>query len=329
MKTETFPVVIPTLNRYNHFVNCVESLSRCYLALETELVVGVDYPPSEKYVEGFNQICNFIPSIKGFGKVTVFYHKHNLGPVGNLRFLKDYCFSKYDALIITEDDNVFAPCFLDFMNKALCLYSEDERILSVSGYSPIGVKNSSGYTAYLSKDNNGWGLGLWKSKEKKLCGLLCDDSYFKSVLRSPLKGLKILKTYPMLYLMLHIMVRDGENWGDAKRATVNIIENKFQVRPICSLVRNEGFDGSGVNCSSQPLAQSELVMNETFDMRLFDNGNDCYDSDALYEQMLPTDDKAERDKLLKRVRKSYFDNINPLKYYHIGRKFRSLFKITK
>ena len=61
-----YPVIIPTLNRYEHFKNCVESLSNNLYANETELVVGLDYPPSEKYIDGWKKIKDYIPSIKGF-----------------------------------------------------------------------------------------------------------------------------------------------------------------------------------------------------------------------------------------------------------------------
>ena len=47
-----YPVIIYTLNRYEHFRRCVESLARNTHAEQTELVIGLDYPPSEKYVEG-------------------------------------------------------------------------------------------------------------------------------------------------------------------------------------------------------------------------------------------------------------------------------------
>ena len=40
-----YPVVIPALNRYEHFKNCVESLAKNTLTGETELIIALDYPP--------------------------------------------------------------------------------------------------------------------------------------------------------------------------------------------------------------------------------------------------------------------------------------------
>ena len=44
------PVIIVTLNRYEHFKRCLDSLEKCTGANKTDVYVGLDYPPSEKYV---------------------------------------------------------------------------------------------------------------------------------------------------------------------------------------------------------------------------------------------------------------------------------------
>ena len=109
-----YPVIIITLNRYKHFRRCVETLAMNTHADQTELVIGLDYPPNEKYVEGYHQIKVFVPQISGFRKVTVFERSENLGPDQNYADLLNYCYNHYDAAIFTEDDNEFSPCFLDF-----------------------------------------------------------------------------------------------------------------------------------------------------------------------------------------------------------------------
>ena len=42
------PVIITTLNRHEHFRQCLESLERCTDADKTNVYVALDYPPSEK-----------------------------------------------------------------------------------------------------------------------------------------------------------------------------------------------------------------------------------------------------------------------------------------
>lgn len=43
-----YPVLIPTLNRFQHFKECVESLAVCTHADKTELLIGLDYSPDKK-----------------------------------------------------------------------------------------------------------------------------------------------------------------------------------------------------------------------------------------------------------------------------------------
>lgn len=43
------PVCIPTLNRYEHLKELIESLQRNPWAQYTDLFIGLDFPPGEKY----------------------------------------------------------------------------------------------------------------------------------------------------------------------------------------------------------------------------------------------------------------------------------------
>ena len=96
------PVVIPTLNRYEHFRRCLESLERCTGAEKTNIYVGLDYPPSDKYVEGWKKIdCYLAEKEKnnGFNRLIVYRRTHNCGigkPGCNYSQLKDVVKEKYD-----------------------------------------------------------------------------------------------------------------------------------------------------------------------------------------------------------------------------------------
>ena len=266
-----YPVYIPTLNRYEHFRNCVESLARCTHADKTELVVGLDYPPSEKYVEGWKKIKAYLPTLQtlGFGKVTVFEHKENLGQVANPTFLWNYCAEHYSACIVSEDDNVFSPNFLDFMNQALERYADDPKIVSVCGYSQAACECPNVCKSYLSYDACAWGMGMWCNKHRPIVETYQDSGWEDSIIRNPSLVLKILWTYPYLLLMLWRAVKDGRPLlGDMKRTTYNFRYGTWQLRPARSLVRNCGVDGSGLTWGGdiyQELAQQPISKETTFD----------------------------------------------------------------
>ena len=247
-----YPVIIPTLNRYQHFKECVKSLAACTHADKTELVIGLDYPPSEKYVEGWKQIKTYIPTITGFAKVTVFEHDHNLGPAGNSNALEQYVTGKYDAWIYTEDDNVFSPCFLDYMDKCLEKYRNDEKVMAICSYINKNefYKNQNSNTVLrLTGAFNAWGYGIWKHKYEIYKKIIIPD-YREKICNNP-KG--VIKAFNRPELFKNFM-----EWLESKPELnrpcdvtyemTNLVLDKYVIYPTEYIGKNMGFDGSGVNC---------------------------------------------------------------------------------
>jgi len=278
-----YPVYIPTLNRYEHFKACVESLARCTHADKTELVVSLDFPPSEKYVEGWRKIKEYLTTLQtlGFGKVTVFEQTKNLGVNRNNQVVKDYCIAHYGAYIGSEDDNVFAPGFLDFINQAAERYWDDPRVLTVCGYTQPFVESNfvrnggapggrplpcGCGAAYLSPDHCGWGTLLWHHKDPPIEAGYADPNWPRCLLRKPWFVLKFLFMYPIGFVMFWGMVRQGLKYGDLCRTAYNFAHGTYQLRPTKSLVRNCGQDGSGLHCGvNEAAARQEISDAKTFD----------------------------------------------------------------
>ena len=240
-----YPVGIPTLCRYEHFKRCVESLARNTHADKTELVIGLDYPPSDKYREGYEKISKYIDTIEGFAKVTVFRHKENLGAVGNFRYVERYIYSIYDAAIMTEDDNEFAQNFLDYMDKSLSRFKKDPKVLSVSGYCHPDFGYTGEVPVCFSYEVSAWGIGMWRDKQILTTPKEC-QLYFEQFLRNKFLSIKIMRMCPTLFNMLLGVLH--YHLCDAQRGIYNMIEGTTQVRPTKTLVKNWGYDGSGINC---------------------------------------------------------------------------------
>ena len=243
-----YPVYIPTLNRYEHLKRCVESLASNLHADKTELVIGIDYPPSPKYEEGYNRIKEYVKGIKGFGKLTVFEHDHNLGPSENWYYCERYCLDNYDACIGSEDDNEFSPCFLDFMNKALMKYENDESIESISGWSPDYFSKQQEYGCYLYFASNAWGVGRWKSKEIDILNKINGNDFVINSLKKWSLAKEMLLECPKRLNNELDMINENADWGDVKRGCYLQVNHMCQLRPCLSLVRNHGNDGTGLHC---------------------------------------------------------------------------------
>lgn len=299
-----YPVIIPTLNRYEHFKRCVESLSRNTHAEKTELIIGLDYPPSEKYREGYGEICEYVNHISGFKKVTVLKRETNYGAVKNARDLNDYAFKDYDAVIYTEDDNEFSPCFLDFMDKVLNTYKNDIVYSSASGYVHSEYENLSKSKLILTSETNAWGFGKWRDKEKEVLSL----SDFRKMLYSCKFSWKCFKAFPASFNMLISMVSQNKIWGDVMRSNTNALLGHYQIRPNVSLVRNWGYDGSGLHCGKSPL-QNQYQTQTISTAPTYDIGHDMPTVNfkivrANRELMMPKDYQG-RIRFYLRVLKTY------------------------
>lgn len=268
-----YPIIIPTLNRYDHFKECVESLSKNTHADKTELIIGLDYPPNEKYEQGWNAIKEYIPKINGFGKVTVFQHRENLGPAKNTQTLSKYALSKYDAYICTEDDNVFSPCFLDYINKGLDRYKNDYTILAISGYmQPVNFGDiPNGGTVMRLKSYPAWGIGIWKRSRIEIDTVM-PDHYMKYVC-SHRKFLLKMRTHLRSLYQLIFWTKNNPSLNRKCDFTIEcyqIINNKYTIVPINSLVRNMGYDGTGENCgalNNNIFATQQISQEQYFEIR--------------------------------------------------------------
>ncbi len=259
-----YPVIVPTLNRYEHFKNCIDSLSKNMLASETELIIGLDYPPADKYAEGWKKIKCYIPTISGFRKVTCFERSENFGSSKNSLDLEEYALSKYDAYIYTEDDNVFSPYFLQFINDGLEKYKDDDSVYAICGYSyPIDWKTDKDCVLqhqYFSA----WGYGIWKDREERLSKNLTPE-FLSDFCKN--KGVRVdtVNSVQMMPAMLH----DEIQKSDVTRSIYLSVTKKNVLMPTQTLVINKGFDGSGEHCSNvqKAIFDSQRVSSKKLDVQ--------------------------------------------------------------
>lgn len=240
------PVLIPTLNRAVHFKRCIESLSECVDADKTDIFIFLDYPLKATHCQGYEIIKDYLPGIKGFKTVNVIEREKNYGAVDNFFKSMQYVFERYDRLIFSEDDNVFAPSFLKFINKGLDVYEERQDIFSITGYNhPVPIPEWYKHDAYLITAFSAWGVGLWRDKWDKIDWSL--DSY-KIMLSQP-DNFKILNKDYQKYLPQLLRIRDtGVITADGFLFLYLLHNKMYSIYPTKTRVRNQGHDGSGEHC---------------------------------------------------------------------------------
>lgn len=251
------PVCIPTLNRYEHLRKCLESLSRCTGADQTEVYVALDYPPLDKwdkYAPGWEKNREFLHSCgdMGFKKLHVIEREENYGTwlpgdKGNLKvLLNEVIYPKYDGYITTEDDNIFAPNYLMYVNKGLEKFHDDDTILSLTGYRYFFPYQYSENTFIKSFGFNPWGVATWTKKQ------LATPKLTKNWYRLQLSVCNSIKVYRRLGLngLISFWNSCTTRWNgmviDNNIGVYQALTGKWQIFPREFLVKNIGMDGSGV-----------------------------------------------------------------------------------
>lgn len=245
MNSNYAPIIIPTLCRFDHFKRCIDSLAANKIAPETELYIGLDYPPSDKYEEGWRKIKDYIPTITGFKNVVILEATTNLTAQGNIEALKNHIRQRgYDSYIFTEDDNVFSPNFLEYANWGLKEFENDKSIFAVVGFKRVNVdflkNNVYKYPRYVA-----WGFATWFNRVDKMDEFKDFDKLRQMVKSWPLSIVFTKKVYTAVTIIR--MIKKQYVLEDTLPSLLPP-EERFCIYPKVSMVRNEGFDGTGLHC---------------------------------------------------------------------------------
>ena len=256
------PVIIPTLCRFDHFKQCIESLARCTWADKTDVYVGLDYPAKESHWEGYKKIKSYLENASfGFKSFNVFVREKNygFGPNGNIRNLLKTIMERYESFIFSEDDNIFSPNFLVFINKGLQKFKNDKSVLAISGYRHFyPIKKNTNTFFRQNVDFSAWGFGTWSDTFRNFPP--CDYFEKKFSLKNLFNVKRDLGANRALNF-LSFYFNPIQDWFDVPRGIYAYLENMDVVMPVeKSLVRNIGWDGSGEHCAGKnDLAQMHLT----------------------------------------------------------------------
>ncbi len=300
-----YPVVVPTLNRYEHLRRLVDSLAKNTHADKTELIIGLDYPPSDKYVEGYDKIKNWIPSISGFKKITVLTTEKNIGAAKNAQRLLNYAREQgYDGYIFSEDDNEFSPCFLDYINKAMQEYKNISNVMTICGYAHIEYEGHE--SVYLAQEMSAWGYATW-FKKRDLLNLFKSMDSLNHVLNDFHASMKLFRKKPVSLNSLITLVSKKVFFGDYCYTIYCLLNDSYSLFPSLSLVRNWGCDGTGLHCKPEEKNKN----------------NHKISSELLFNlDEIPIEERKEIRQILRKLKtKHWYGNLAILLRYFVWRIF--------
>lgn len=268
------PVLIITLCRYEHFLRCIASLQKNEIAKETDLYIGLDYPAKESHWYGYKKIEKYLDGgIDGFKNVYIIKHQANLGPEKNYTAMREILYREHDCYIYTEDDNVFSPNYLQYMNICMEHFQDDEKVIAVSGYMyPVNMEDINGNILKIATYFSAFGFGIYRKWSEKLDKVINMQTFLK-MYRNVKMMKKLKKASPNQYCNFikgmveytpDLILGDNIRSVDLAWGLYDFFYGYEMVFPTVSKVKNNGYDGTGVNCSAQNTENDREASNQTY-----------------------------------------------------------------
>lgn len=242
------PVVLFVYNRPKHTREALNSLSMCKYASDTKVYIFSDAPKKESAVSDVEKVRAIIRDElwrERFQDVCIIEAEHNKGLANSVISGVSQVINEHGSVIVLEDDNRVANDYLDYMNRALEYYKDDQEIGFIGAYkAPIKIPEDYAHDVFKMGRGSSYSWATWKERWDLVDWKVSDYQEFKHD---------------------HAMRRRFNEYG-ADRATM--LDNqmagridswairfsyamfkhgKYAILPVKTRVENIGFDGTGVH----------------------------------------------------------------------------------
>ena len=260
-KSEYAPIVLFTYSRPIHTQKVLDALSENEEAKESQLYIycdGAKENASSESLTKIEQTRSIVKKETRFKEVIVIEQPKNKGLANSIIDGVTEIINKHGKIIVLEDDLVPSIGFLNYMNTALLLYENENKVSAIHAWcGKINMKITQEQTFFL-KGADCWGWATWR-RNWNLFNYDARDLYNEI-------NTKGLSDYFNLFGSINYMGMlqeqiDGkiDSWAIRWQASM-FLENKLCLHPVNSLIKNIGIDGSGTHCGIGNL-QENIVNN--------------------------------------------------------------------
>lgn len=247
---EYAPIVVFVYKRPDQTQKTIESLMNNELAKLSELFIYSDGPRGKEEEDSIRQVRSYIHSKQvrdAFKKVVIKEETANRGLANSIIAGVSEVISEKKKVIVVEDDLETSPYFLNYMNECLDFYQKSSLIWSISGYSPkLKCLNEYDESVYLSYRASTWGWGTWLDRWEMIDWEVKDYQKFRYNLK---RRILLSRGGNDMPSMLKAQMRGKiDSWG-IRWCYNQSKNNMMSIAPRISLIRNNGFDGSGTHSS--------------------------------------------------------------------------------
>ena len=277
-ETMLAPIVLFVYNRPWHTEQTLNALAANRYADESVLYIYADGPKEKtNYNENLaiNEVRKLIRKKQWCRDVYIIESESNRGLADSIVRGVTQVIKNHGRIIVLEDDVVTSPTFLKYMNDAITIYEKDSNVYQISGFM-IPNKRKMRTTGFFRAPAS-WGWATWA----RAWHFFSEDSelLFQKISSCDVNHFNIDATYDYMEQL------DKNRRGEIRTWVVKWYASLYLKQGLClyphrSLVKNIGFDGSGVHCGKN-------------DMRLFNRMKIIGNIDLGFTEMKESEEYLE------------------------------------
>jgi hypothetical protein len=234
-------IIILVFNRPHHTKILLNALNSKKKILEISLYMdGATNVNDKKAQDEILKITNAFDNLK----IKTNKQKYNLRLKKSIFNAIDTELIDSDAVIIIEDDCLPLDGFFEFMYWGLKKFESDANVMSINGYQIPSISSDPNSTKrpYFGQRFIPWGWATWK--DRWINYPKTNESYLKL-----LEMAKELNNIPqsLRSLLFETSLIDKSDVWSCGWILAHYSLNKLVLQPPKSLIRNIGFDGSGIH----------------------------------------------------------------------------------
>ncbi len=247
------PVAIFGYKRLDLLKKLISSLEENKEVSETDIYIFVDKNLNRKDDEEVRHVREYLKEYSygntKFKSVSIHEATEHKGLSNSVISGVTEIIDRYGRVIVLEDDLIVSRYFLYYMNQCLDYYENDDRIWSISGYSPnIDIPSDYDKTVYLSYRASSWGWATWSDRWSRVDWDMKD---YKSYKWSLSKRVRFCRGGNDLPSMLRAFMNGKIDSWAVRWCYHQSKFDKMSVTPVRSLVINEGFDEDATHCNEE------------------------------------------------------------------------------
>ncbi|HEX6979718.1 MAG TPA: methyltransferase domain-containing protein [Alphaproteobacteria bacterium] len=237
------PLAIFVYKRPKHTRRMLESLRANPDFARSHVTVYCDGPKNDAERSAVDETRRVVEQLAPHARIVA--RETNMGLAKSIiTGVTELC-AAHGRVIVCEDDLVFTPFALDYFNDALDFYAEQERVMHIAGY----VRPARGPlpAAFLGRETFCYGWAIWQRAWEKfeVDAKVIIDWIDRRRLHRRFDVDGAMPYWQMLNLQAAGKL---DSWAIRWYGTI-FMHDGLSLNPGRALVRNEGFDGTGVHCS--------------------------------------------------------------------------------